>query len=270
MNTMQFQAFRRLVHEFTGVTISDSKREMLFARVSKRMHALEIDCFSSYYKRLTNDEHEKVAFVDTVTTHETRFFRTPRIWDYIEHELLTSWRPGLTARPFKAWSAAASSGEEAYSLSILLHECSEKNPGFTYEVHGSDVSQPMISRCGEGMYSQRSVAQFQESMPDRFQRSMKVAGDSYTPRAAFRKSVSFSQSNLFSPAKARQEYDLILLRNVLIYFSREDQIRALEVMHDRMRHGAILIIGESEFLSGLEHLFENVQPLVYRASHDVH
>lgn len=267
MNTTQFQAFSRLVHDLTGVSIPEPKREMLLARLAKRMHALQIDSYAGYYKMVTGDACEKQAFVDTVTTHETRFFRTPRIWAYIEQDLLPHWQPSWPAQRFRAWSAATSSGEEAYSLSTLLDERRAQVPGFSYGVHGSDVSSAMIDRCLEAQYHERSVAQFRELMPERFATALRETADGYKPRAQVRAHVSFAQCNLFALSPEPDHFDLILLRNVLIYFSRDDQLRLLASIHRKLRVGGVLIIGESEFLSGLDHLFEHVQPLVYRAVH---
>ncbi|MCB0363198.1 MAG: protein-glutamate O-methyltransferase CheR, partial [Bdellovibrionales bacterium] len=117
-----------LVYQLTGITLATSRSSMIEGRLRKRVHALNLDNYHDYLKIVKIDKNEQEIFVDLVTTNETYFYRTPRIWDYIEKKLLPSWFQSNPKAVFTAWSAAASSGEEAHTLAILCQAFKDKNP----------------------------------------------------------------------------------------------------------------------------------------------
>lgn len=265
MNVTQFLAFKSLVYELTGVSISDSKREMLVSRVSRRMLALNIDSFSQYYKHAKDDEQEQLAFINQVTTHETRFFRTPHIWEYLQRDFLPNWHANNPTKCCKIWSAGSSSGEEAYSLAITMKDFLRTAPGFKYAIHGTDVSQEMIDHCKRALYNQRSVEYFSEAKPWLFRRYITQTDKGFEVCDTVKECTSFFRKNLFEQSAQSGDYDLVLLRNVLIYFSREDQLKVLRSVHRDMHESGVLIIGESEYMADLDDLFVNTHPLVYQA-----
>lgn len=142
-----FTDYIKFIHELTGITIGKNRNSLVESRLRKRIVTLNLNSYESDFKRVKEDKAEQVKFVDLVTTNETYFYRTPRIWDYIEKRFLPDWFTKYPNTVFTAWSAAASSGEEAHTLGILCEAFKEKNPTFHYQILGSDISQEMVGLC---------------------------------------------------------------------------------------------------------------------------
>jgi chemotaxis protein methyltransferase CheR len=259
-----FRRFLGLIHDVTGITIAPSRKSMVEGRLRRRLHVLGLASYEEYLAVATATDAERLAFIDCVTTNETQFFRTPRIWDFIERDFLPAWHAAHAGRTFRVWSAAASSGEEAHSLAIACDVFRTTHAGFSYRVVGTDISQQMIGRCEEGLYSGRSVEAFRSSRPDVFAKYMEPRDDQFRLRSEPRAALSFRRHNLFEPLRGQPVFDLVLLRNVLIYFTPEDQQRVLANVEPLMADDAALVIGESESLASLQTGFAHVQPLIYR------
>ena len=149
-----------------------------------------------------------------------------------------------------AWSAAASSGEEAHSLGILCQSFKEKNPEFLYQILGTDISHEMIELCQQGHYSGRSIEAFRKNRPQLFEKYMRnVQNDVFQVRTEIKSRLKFQKHNLFRPIENKDTFDLVLIRNVLIYFTGSDQEKVLRLIAPRLQPDSALIIGESESLS---------------------
>lgn len=255
--------FLGLIHDVTGITVAASRKSMVEGRLRRRLRELNLESYERYYELVRAGGEELLPFIDAVTTNETQFFRTPRIWDFIEKDFLPQWfaaRPGRTCR---IWSAAASSGEEAHSLAIACDLFRTRNAGFAYRILGTDISQEMVAMCERGLYGGRSVEAFRRARPDVFVKYMQPQDGQFRLAAEPRAALSFRRHNLFEPLRGQQPFDLVLLRNVLIYFAPPDQEHVLSRVHACMDDDAALIIGESESLASLQTGFVHVQPLIY-------
>lgn len=262
-----FSDFLYLVHQLTGITVAHNRAFMVEGRLRKRVLALGLKGYEDYLVFVTESPAEQEKFIDLITTNETYFFRTPRIWDYIEKTFLPAWFVENSHRTFQAWSAAASSGEEAHSLGIICHAFREKNPRFSFEILGTDISEEMIRRCQRGEYKGRSVDIFKKSRPEQFIKFMqKNSNATFSVVPEIKTSLRFQTHNLFDSLKEKQTFDLILLRNVLIYFTAEDQEKAIRLLAPFLSKSGVLIIGESESLSYVKTEFSLVEPLIYRHS----
>jgi len=166
-----------LVHELTGITIAKNRTSMIEGRLRKRVHALGLRSYEEYLRLVRQDTKEQVCFIDLVTTNETQFFRTPRVWNYIEKKFLPEWFTKHPKQVFTAWSTAASSGEEAHSLAILCEAFKEKNPSFLYQIIGTDISNEMVELCNRGEYSGKSIHAFQKTKPELFEDYMRSTRD---------------------------------------------------------------------------------------------
>lgn len=260
-----FMKFIDLIHTMTGITIAKNRKSMVQGRLRKRVLALSLGSYEEYFEYVLKNESEKTPFIDSVTTNETYFFRTPRIWNYIESQLLPDHlqkRPGKT---FSAWSAASSTGEEAHSLGILCQQFKDKNPSFDYEIAASDISQRVVTACRNGLYQGRSIETFKNTMPLIFSKYMvKNENEAFSVQADIKKRMTFFEHNLFSVPKDRKVYDLILIRNVFIYFTPADQKKVLDLILPRLADNGILIIGESESITGINAGLTKVENLIYR------
>lgn len=261
-----FENAVELIHSLTGISISPGRRTMVLGRMRRRASELGFTDYDSYLDLVRKDPGEKRLFVDLVTTNETYFFRTPRIWKFIEDEFLPSWLRKNEGKTLQAWSAAASSGDEAHSLAVLLEDFREKHPHFTYQILGTDISREMIELCRKGVYQGRSIESFRSHRPDLFAKYMESSSEGYSIRADIKLRMKFLEHNLFQPLPMSTSFDLVLIRNVLIYFKGNDQEKVLKLIEPRLAPDGKLIIGESESLSYIRTGFTALQPLVYRKS----
>ncbi|MBS1963053.1 MAG: protein-glutamate O-methyltransferase CheR [Bdellovibrionales bacterium] len=260
-----FRDYLRVTHRLTGITIGANRKALVRGRFRRRIRDLGLPGYSEYLDYLRSHPEETATFVDLVTTNETHFFRTPRIWEYVEKEFLPSWHREHPGGTLRAWSAAASSGEEAGSLGILCQEFRLRTPGFSFEVHGTDISEEQVGLCREGRYTGRSIEAFQSNRPDLFRKYMRPEGEAFTLVPSVRERLRFQTHNLFERVRDPKPFDLVLLRNVLIYFVPTDQAKVLEQVHRALVPGGTLIIGESESLGSLKTDFDPLVPLIYRA-----
>lgn len=260
-----FSEFLKLIHKLTGITIASNRTSMVDGRLRKRMNALSILSYDEYLSKVQTDKSEQVFFIDIMTTNETYFFRTPRIWDYIEKKFLPEWHKNHPKQVFLSWSAAASSGEEAHSLALVCHAFKEKNPNFLYQIVGTDISQEMVSMCQQGLYKGKAIDSFKKTRPEMFQKCMRpIDGEFYQVLPEIKSRVRFQQHNLFNSLSIKDKFDLILVRNVLIYFSQPDQELVLSKLAPRLAENGVLIIGESESLSHIKTSYKHIEPLVYK------
>lgn len=260
-----FEKFIQLIHTLTGITIGKNRKTMVQGRLRKRVLALSLKNYEAYFDFVVKNDQEKRPFVDLVTTNETYFFRTPRIWNFIESQLIPEWVKNNPGKTFSSWSAAASTGEEAHSLGVLCQQFKDKNASFNYEISGSDISQRVIKICSEGTYQGRSIESFKKSMPLTFDRyMMKIDEETYSVSADIKKRIKFFEHNLFTPLNDKKTYNLILIRNVFIYFTPIDQKRVLDLILPKLSEGGILIIGESESISGMATGLVKVENLIYK------
>lgn len=260
-----FKDFLILIHELTGITIASNRTSMVEGRLRKRIMALKLPGYDSYLKLVRDDRAEQSLFIDLVTTNETYFFRTPRIWEFIEEKYLPEWFRNHPKQVFTAWSAAASSGEEACSLGIVCQSFKEKFPGFSYQIIGTDISNEMVGRCQKGLYTGKSIESFRNTRTALFKKYLKSNGeDFFEVLPEIKGRLRFSQHDLFCSHQHKDKFDLVLIRNVLIYFKAEDQEEVLSLIAPKLAEDGIMIIGESESLSYIKTPFKLVEPLIYR------
>ncbi len=250
------------VHSLTGITISEQKKTMLQSRLRKRMKHLSLATFEEYMSWLDKDKNEIQEFINVVTTNETSFFRTPRIWDYFQNDFLLKWHAANPGRQLKLWSAAASSGEEAFSLAICCTDFQRKNPKFDFKIIATDISTSVLDEAQKGIYNGRSVEFLRKSKPQLFEQYFTADGeDSFKISSSLKSRVSFTTHNLFTVKK--DQFDIVFLRNVLIYFNSVDQEKVLRNVGKSIPEDGMLVIGESESLNRLDTPYEFHQACIY-------
>lgn len=254
-----------LIHSLTGITIDASKKSMVAGRVRPLLKARELDNLEEYMRLLKRDPEETQKFVDRVTTNETSFFRTPRVWAYIKEKFLPEWLENNPGKTLKIWSAASSTGEEVYTLGMVCSDFQQKNPGFNYQIVASDINAEVLQKAKNGVYSGRNIDWIGQRQPEEFKKYFIAEGDgNYKIAPAARKGISFCRHNLFEKFSYPAQFDLVFLRNVLIYFSAPDQEKVLAGVHAKLKNGGCLVIGESEALNRLKTDFHFVAPLIYQ------
>ena len=258
----EFGLFQRLIYKIAGISLSDAKKILLVGRLTRRLTQYELSSFSDYYRLLASGDYpeEVQTMVDLLTTNETYFFREPKHFDFLRHEIVANRTSQAT---FRVWSAASSSGEEAYSIAMTLAEAMPSKP---WEIVGSDISTKVLAKAIAGHYSLART----EGIPTGHMHKYCLKGirshaGSFLIRPELRQKTSFFQINLMHPVDADiGEFDVIFLRNVMIYFDPETKARVVHNLLPRLRAGGYLIIGHSETLNGITDRLNPVRPTIYR------
>ena len=248
----------------TGIVMAERKWTMLHGRLRRRLQELQLSGYEAYLALLGRSKHEVGCFIDLVTTNETSFFRTPRIWQYLEEHFFPRWHAAHPGATMQIWSAAASTGEEGYSLAMLANEFRQKHPDFSYRILATDISQAVLDVAAAGSYAGRNAKGLQASRPEMVERYFVPEGDGYTARPALKAHLTFRPHNLYQDLTEPTRFDLVLLRNVLIYFDEPGQEAVVERVRRAMAPESTLIIGESESLHRIRSGFTYEQPLIYR------
>lgn len=257
----EFLRFRNLVLQETGIHLSDQKRALVVGRLGSRLRHRQIANFSDYYKLLQNptEGDELQAAIDLITTNETSFFREADHFISLR-EYLRGLRP--VPFPFRVWSAASSSGEEAYTLAMVL---ADQLGAAEWEVVGTDISTRVLERARKALYPMERAATIPPELLRRY--CLKGQGKHegmFLIDRPLRERVSFLQANLCQPLPRLGPFDVAFLRNVLIYFQVEQKRRVIESVLSQLKPGGLFIVGHSESLTGLYDGLQQLRPTVYR------
>jgi chemotaxis protein methyltransferase CheR len=253
-----------LVRKHTGIAMTERKSVLLERRLRPRVQALNLGSYQAYLDKVEQDRAEIPHFIDLVTTNDTLFFRTPQVWDYVEKEFLPQWWAAHPGQRLKVWSAASSSGEELYSMAMLCEEFGALHAGFSYQIHATDISRQILALARDGQYTGRSVERIQSTHPDWVKKYFRPSANGLRVVDALKKNVELAQHNLLTPLKSAKQFDLVFLRNVLIYFDQEQQQTILQQARLSMSSHAIMIVGESESITGLNTAYQFDRPMIYR------
>ena len=270
MSEAAFQRLREHVYTLAGVVLREELTPLLQRRLSPRLEALGLEDFDAYLPRLEQGPRvaeEQEVLLEAATTHETYFFREPHQLEAFSGEVLPLLeRTKSEERRLRLWSAGCSSGEEAYTLAMLLEE-SGRFEGWDLAIYGSDLSRRMIDRARLGEYGPAGLRV--TSARARERHFDPLAPGRWRVGAAIRERVSFAHLNLLDADGARQlpRMDAIFCRNVLIYMDRPARERVLAVLFERLHEGGLLMLGHAENLLSMRTRFEPLSlkgDLVYR------
>ena len=258
----EFGLFQRLIYKIAGISLSDAKKVLLVGRLTRRLKQYDFATFTQYYRMLASGEHpdEVQTMVDLLTTNETYFFREPQHFEFLRDEII---RKRQSLAVFRIWSAASSTGEEIYTLAMVL---AENMPNALWEVVGSDISTRVLEKAATGHYSLART----EGIPPGFMEKYCLKGirsnaGTFLIAPELRKRTNFHQINLMNPITANiGEFEVIFLRNVMIYFDSETKTRVVHNLLPRLKPSGHLIIGHSETLNGITDRLQTVRPTIYR------
>jgi len=262
INDHEFALFQRLIHQIAGISLADTKKVLLVGRLQKRLRHFHLESFTQYYRLLSSDQHpgEMQVMVDLLTTNETYFFREPQHFDFLRDEIL---RQRRRPNALRIWSAASSSGEEAYTIAMLLAEHLANAP---WEIVGSDISTQVIEKARHGHYP---LGRHQGIPPDFLAKyclkGVREQAGSFLVIPALRQRVSFRQANLTQPIdRSFGQFEVIFLRNVMIYFDDETKRKVVNNLLPHLLPGGHLIVGHAESLNGITDELSSVRPTIYR------
>ncbi|WP_320008388.1 CheR family methyltransferase [Maridesulfovibrio sp.] len=267
MTDADFSKFSKLIKEEFGIKMPPSKKTMLEARLQKRLRALGFSYYSQYCDFLFSPggfEKELTQLIDVVTTNTTDFFREPKHFEL----MLSTVLPDLcqrNSRPVKVWSAGCSSGEEPYTLCMVLNEFSERNNNFKYSLMASDISTDILRKAMNAVYPLSKVDVVPMALKKKYLLKSK---DKTKPlvrvKPELRSKVDFRRINFMEPFPFKDQKDIIFCRNVVIYFDRVTQYTLFKKFCATLSSGGYLFIGHSESISGMELPVRQIAPTVYQ------
>lgn len=268
----EFKRLAGFIQDSIGIKMPPEKQALLELRLGKRVRKLGFGSFEDYCAHLFDCEEavpELSEFIDAVTTNKTDFFREPGHFDRLLGEVLPEMvasHPGLSyGRPLRVWSAGCSSGEEPYTLAMVLQEFSARRPGFSFEITATDLSLAMLRVAHAAIYpAQRASAVPTEYAKKYLRRSKDRSRDLVRVTPALRERVTFGRVNLKDELPFGELFDLVFCRNVLIYFDRKMQTDTLQRMCGVLRDGGYLFVGHSETLHGMTLPLRQVAPTIYK------
>jgi chemotaxis protein methyltransferase CheR len=266
----EFDRLRELVREHTGIALSEAKRQLVYGRLARRLRALQMDSFAEYIELIeAGDATELEEFVNAVTTNLTSFFREPHHFDYLAEAL-----PGIVARDagshrLRIWCCAASTGEEPYSIAMVLREAENLLRGWDVKLLATDLDSAVLATAAAGIYtSERFQAMDPKRMARFFDRGTGPQTGKLRAREELRNLITFRQLNLMHEWPLRGPFDAIFCRNVVIYFDKATQRTLFERMATLQRPGDLLFLGHSESLYRVSDRYELIGRTIYRRLED--
>ena len=263
----EFQEIRTLVDSLCGINLHDGKKELVKARLNKRIRTLGLTDFAAYLKYIQHDGtgDELIHLVDSISTNQTYFFREEQHLDFLNNELLPLWNSQKRKNEeIRIWSAGCSSGEEPYSLAIILCE-SQNIKDFAFHIWATDISTKMLYIAKNGIYRSDKVDKIPHHLRRKYflQGTKKWAGY-FRVKPVLRNLIAFDRINLMDPWNAGHKLDLIFCRNVMIYFEKKKCEILINKFWDQLKPGGILVIGHAESFIGIKHNFVNMGPTIYK------
>ncbi|MEW6014893.1 MAG: protein-glutamate O-methyltransferase CheR [Candidatus Zixiibacteriota bacterium] len=264
MKTATFELIRKIVYDKSGICLGDNKLALVRARIAKRMRALKISDYSHYLDHVIGDESgvEIQLMLDAISTNVTSFYREPAHFDFL-NLVVTGWIE-KGARQLRFWSAASSTGEEPYTMSIELAEIIENRP-VDAKILATDISTKVIRQSLHGCYSEERIAPVPENLRRKYFVRQGTNGNSgYAVGEKLRQMVVFRQFNLASfPYPIQGPLDMIFCRNVMIYFDRKIRGRMVDEFCRILRSGGYLIVGHAESITGMAKGLKCLKPSIY-------
>ncbi|MBI3206325.1 MAG: protein-glutamate O-methyltransferase CheR [Myxococcales bacterium] len=258
LSPMAFEAIRDLLYSISGITLGPAKHGLVQARLGKRLRELGLDSFEAYVARLGSDPAEVPRMVDAMTTNKTSFFREAVHFDFLLERALPVWRRP-DHRP-RVWSAGCSTGEEPYSLAMLLVESLSEPRLRDASILATDISERVLARARSGEYSGGALGDIAPRRRERFFEPSETGG---RVRPEVRSLVRFARLNLLESWPMRGPFDAIFCRNVMIYFDEPTRARLAQRFRALLAPGGLLLIGHSETLGASHEGFTCLRPSVY-------
>lgn len=259
----EFTWIKEFLYQQIGIVLNDTKKSMVVGRLEKRLRYYGLSSYRDYFNliHLPANAAELTIMLDLLTTNETYFFREPIHFEFLKNHILHQHELSL---PMRIWSAASSSGEEAYSIAMLLSE--HRRVG-AWEIIGTDISSRILQKAKRGLYPYSSLEKIPKPLVKKY--CLKGKGefeDTILIDPVLRKKIQFMKLNLIKPLPVAQlgKFNVVFLRNVMIYFDIQTKERLLEQVSNFLLPGGFLFTSHSESLSGIKNNLKLIQPSIYQ------
>ena len=263
-----FQQVSQIVYDHCGINLHDGKKELIRARLAKKLREGGFRTFSDYMNHLSNDASGKEfsAFIDVLSTNLTSFFRERQHFEYLQNNLL----PRLVEKKSKqnnyrlrAWSAGCSSGEEPYTIAITLLDTIQRGR-WDIKVLATDISTRILEKAKAGIYPAERIEPVPVQQRNKYMVAKKCGSQKQFEVAdCLREIIVFRYLNLMEEWPMTGPLDFIFCRNVMIYFDKQTQAMLVNRFYKLLDSGGVLFTGHSESLTGIDHQFKYIQPTIY-------
>ncbi len=263
LSTSQFARVASLTYRIAGINLGAGKEGLVRSRLSKRLRELSLPGFDPYLELVERGTdagaRELALMIDALTTNKTSFFREPAHFEFMRARMLPEMPAGRD--PIRIWSAGCSTGEEPYTIGMVLRDAAARGLKREARILATDISPRVVAQARAASYTAEQIA----DIPADGRRWLApgAAAGRWQVAEAVRSLVTFAHLNLMGDWPMQGPFDAIFCRNVMIYFDKVTQARLVDRFHSLLRPGGYLFVGHSESLSGLDHEFRYVQPAVY-------
>lgn len=253
--------FQRFIFDEAGITLSAAKKALVMGRLGKRLSHHQLESFGEYFQLLVSGQHpdEVQMAVDLLTTNETYFFREIKHFEFLREQAAAARQRG---QMFRVWSAASSSGEEAYSIAMVLADCMGGTP---WEVIGTDISTRMVQDAERALFTLDRARHVPKDYLRRYclKGTAEYEGKLLIERG-LRSRVKFRYANLNAPLPELGKFDIIFLRNVMIYFSNDTKQQVVDRVASALKPNGYFLVGHSESLNDITQAVRSVAPAIYQ------
>ncbi len=267
MSDKDFKRLSTFIEKELGIQMPPVKKSMLESRLGKRLRMLRFSSYTEYVDFVFSEEGsttELLNMIDAVTTNKTDFFRETDHFEFLLHTYL----PGLqkTSTPLRIWSAGCATGEEPYSLAIVMEEYRRSDPRFLYSILATDVSIKALQTAVDAIYDEEKIANLPFEYKKRyFLKSKDTATQLVRIRSELRSKVQFERFNLMEDVyNLPYQMDIIFCRNVIIYFNRSIQQNLISKLYTVLKPEGLLFLGHSETITGIDIPLKNLAPTIYQ------
>lgn len=259
ISDQEFSQVQKLILEWAGISLGPNKRPLVIGRLSKRLRHYQMASFSDYLSRpLRENPGERQIMIDLLTTNETYFFRESAHFDYLAQHIV----PALRSRPLRIWSAACSTGAEPYTLAMVL---SEVLPDGDWSILATDINTSVLETARSGLYDISAADKIPPHFRERYcLKGVRSKAGLMMIDPKLKSRISFQQFNLQTTFDRIGSFDVIFVRNVMIYFNAETKQRLIARMEQSLNPGGYLIVGHSESLHGLGRHLAMRKPSIYQ------
>lgn len=266
----EFRQLREFIHAHTGIALSEHKKALVCSRLSKRLRHHGLQHYSDYYKLLVENDPEGaelMAMINAITTNKTDFFREPHHFRFLSEHVFPAYKQNPNReRPLRMWSAASSTGEEAYSLAMTALEAMPSFNEKDIRILATDIDTDVLARAASGVYTQAQASLIPQALLRRyFLKGQGAHQGEVMVKPVLKSLVHFHWLNLQEePWPMHEKFDVIFCRNVLIYFDKPTQQRLFQRMAGALKKDGYLMLGHSEAMHGLNDLFKPVGHSIYQ------
>jgi chemotaxis protein methyltransferase CheR len=264
LHPSDFEKISQILYSYSGIRLTSGKEELVRSRLMKRLRALGLNSFRSYLRYIKEDRTsaELYTMIDSLTTNKTSFFREKQHFEYMRARIIPELKKRGTV--VRIWSAGCSSGEEPYSIAMLLHEEWPQSDHTNVRVLATDISTKILSKAKDGEYDKDSLQDMPSAYLSKFFNLDRTkAPNAYVVKDSIKKMVRFARLNLMDEWPMKGPFDVIFCRNVMIYFDGTTQARLIQRFNDLLIPGGHLLVGHSESLVANSCGFKYIQPATY-------